>query len=152
MTLKAMRSQEKKIEFNDIFKMLNRFWPLLGLFFLQGLAVFTGLLLFIVPGVLLMTMWLYSYFMAIDKGYGPVDSLKASWAMVKGNGLWVNLALAIVYIVINGLAGQIPFAGLIISLFVVPFGALLITSAYIQQSQPEPALSGEDRPFANTSE
>ncbi|MDD5504198.1 MAG: hypothetical protein PHV77_02650 [Candidatus Omnitrophica bacterium] len=152
MVLNAMRSPDKKIEFNDIFKTLNRFWPLFGLFFLQGFAIFAGFLLLIIPGILLMTMWLYSYFMAVDKGYGPVDSLKASWNMVKGNGFWINLALAVIYIVINGLAGQIPFVGLIISLFVVPFGALLITSAYIQQSQQGPASSGENRPFANVCE
>jgi hypothetical protein len=152
MTLNAMRSEDKKIELNDMFKMFSRFGLLIGLFFLQGIAIFAGLLLLIIPGILLMTMWLYSYFMLVDKNKGVIDSLKASWNMVKEKGLWINLSLAIIYIVLTGLSGQIPFIGWLLNLFMVPFGILLLTSAYLQQTTDQVVVSDENRPFADVPE
>jgi hypothetical protein len=152
MALNAMRKADKKIELNDMFKMLNKFWPLLGLFFLQGIAIFAGLLLLIIPGILLMTMWLYSYFIMVDQNKGVMDSLKASWNLVKEKGLWINLALAVIYVVLSGVSGQIPYIGWLINLFMVPFGVLLITSAYIQQTVAQAASAEENRPFANVPE
>jgi hypothetical protein len=152
MLLSAMRKADKKIELNDLFKMMNKFAPLLGLFFLQGLAIFAGLIFLIVPGILLMTMWLYSYFMMIDKNTGVVDSMRASWNLVKGKGFWMNLTLAVIYILINGVSGQIPYVGWLLNLFMVPFGVLLITSAYMQQAVEQVAPSDEARPFADVVE
>jgi hypothetical protein len=152
MMLNAMRKADKKIELNDMFKMLNKFWPLLGLFFLQGIAIFTGLLLLIIPGILLMTMWLYSYFIMVDKNKGVMDSLKASWNLVKEKGLWINLALAVIYVLLSGVSGQIPYVGWLLNLFMIPFGILFITSAYIQQAIALPAPADENRPFANVPE
>ena len=152
MALNAMRKADKKIELNDMFKMLNKFWPLLGLFFLQGIAIFAGLLLLIIPGILLMTMWLYSYFIMVDKNKGVMESLKASWNLVKEKGLWINLALAVIYVVLNGVSGQIPYVGWLLNLFMVPFGVLLIVSAYMQQTVTHAASADENRPFANVPE
>jgi len=152
MMLNAMRNADKKVEFNDMFKMFNKFWLLLGLFFLQGIAIFAGLLLLIIPGIVLMTMWLYSYFMMVDKNKNIIEALKASWNMVKEKGFWMNLALALIYVVISGVSGQIPFIGWIINLFMVPFGILLITSAFIQQSDSAKPAASENRPFAEAAE
>jgi len=152
MTMNAMRKADKKVELNDMFKMLGKFWPLLGLFFLQGIAIFAGLLLLIVPGILLMALWLYTYFIMVDKNKGVMDSLKASWNLVKCKGLWINLALAIIYLVLSGVSGQIPVVGWLINIILVPFGILLITSAYLQQTVQVTASSDENRPFADVPE
>ena len=152
MTMNAMRKADKKVELNDMFKMLGKFWPLLGLFFLQGVAIFAGLLLLIVPGILLMALWLYTYFIMVDKNKGVMDSLKASWNLVKCKGLRINLALAIIYLVLSGVSGQIPVVGWLINIILVPFGILLITSAYLQQTVQVTASSDENRPFADVPE
>jgi len=152
MTMNAMRKADKKVELNDMFKTMGKFWPLLGLFFLQGIAIFAGLLLLIVPGILLMALWLYTYFIMVDKNKGVMDSLKASWNLVKGKGLWINLALAIIYLVLSGVSGQIPVVGWLINIIMVPFGILLITSAYLQQTVQVTASSDENRPFADVPE
>jgi len=152
MTMNAMRREDKKIELNDMFKMFTKFWPLVGLFFLQGLAVFTGLILLIIPGIILMTMWLYTYFIMVDQNKGVIDSLKMSWKLVTDKGFWMNLALAAIYILLSGLSGQIPFIGWIVSLFVVPFAILLITSGYLQQASQVEVVSSQDRPFADVKE
>jgi len=152
MTMNAMRKADKKVELNDMFKMMGKFWPLLGLFFLQGIAIFAGLLLLIVPGILLMALWLYTYFIMVDKNKGVMDSLKASWNLVKCKGLRINLALAIIYLVLSGVSGQIPVVGWLINIILVPFGILLITSAYLQQTVQVTASSDENRPFADVPE
>lgn len=152
MTMNAMRREDKKIELNDMFKMFTKFWPLVGLFFLQGLAVFTGLLLLIIPGVILMTLWLYTYFIMVDQDKGVIGSMKASWKLVSGKGFWMNLALAAIYILLSGISGQIPVIGWVVSLFVVPFAILLITSGFLQQVSQAEVVTSEDRPFADANE
>jgi hypothetical protein len=132
MMLNAMRSQEKKIELNDMFKMLSKFWPLCGLLFLQTIAVGFGFILLVIPGLILSTMWLFTFLMMVDKNTGVIASLKASWDMVK-KGFWINLALLIIYLALSVLPGQIPVIGLLLNLFVIPFTTLLLVSAYIQQ-------------------
>ena len=149
MTMNAMRREDKKIELNDMFKMFTKFWPLVGLFFLQGLAVFTGLLLLIIPGIILMTLWLYTYFIMVDQDKGVIDSMKASWKLVSGKAFWMNLALAAIYILLSGISGQIPVIGWVVSLLVVPFAILLITSGYMQQASQAEVVTSEDRPFAD---
>jgi len=134
MVLNAMRRQDKKIEMADMFTMFKRFWPLCGLFFLQTLLVMLGFVLLIIPGLLVSTMWLFTFYIAVDKNMGVKDSLKASWDMVKQKGFWMNFALLIIYMVIVIIPAQIPLIGLILNLFVVPFASLLLASAYIQQS------------------
>jgi len=154
MTMNAMRREDKKIELNDMFKMFTKFGPLVGLFFLQGLGVFTGFILLIIPGIILMTMWLYTYFFMVDQDKGVIDSLKASWKLVTDRGFWINLALAAIYILLSSLSGQIPVIGWLVSLFVVPFAILMITSGYLQQiSKIEVVTSeNENRPFADAND
>jgi hypothetical protein len=154
MAMNAMRREDKKIELNDMFKMFTRFGPLVGLFFLQGLAVFTGLILLIIPGIILMTMWLYTYFFMVDQDKGVIDSLKASWKLVTDRGFWMNLALAAIYILLSSLSGQIPVIGWFVSLLVVPFAILMITSGYLQQISKIEVVSSENknRPFADAND
>jgi hypothetical protein len=153
MMINAMRKQDKKVELNDMFKLCgSKFGPLLGLFFLQVVAMFAGFLLLVVPGVLLMTMWMYSYFMMVDRDKGILDSMKGSWHMVKDNGFWINLSLAIIYIILTGASNQIPVVGWAINIIMVPFAVLLITSGYMQQSVDKAVPVDESRPFANIPE
>ena len=48
MMLNAMRSENKKIDLGLMFKSFNRFWSLLGLFYLQTFVVIIAFMLFIV--------------------------------------------------------------------------------------------------------
>ena len=152
MLLKAMRKEDKKIELNDMFSMLKRFWPLVGLFFLQGLAIFAGFMLLIIPGIILTTMWLYSYLVMVDKNKNIMESLKDSWVIVKTKGFWMNLVLCIIYLTISGVTAQIPLVGWLINLLAIPFAILLIVSAYTQQFAVEVLVSTEDKPFADAVE
>jgi uncharacterized membrane protein len=48
-------------------------------------AVAIGLVLLIVPGLIAMVLFMFSTFLVIDRGLGPIDALKASMEMTRGN-------------------------------------------------------------------
>jgi len=133
--LKAMRNPEKKADLKDIFSSFSKFLPLTGLFILQTIPIFAGTMLFVIPGILLATMWLYTFYFMMDKNTGVMDSLKSSWALVKEKGLGINLGLCVIYLLLVGGGNSIPYVGWLISLAAVPIGALAITSAYLQQTE-----------------
>lgn len=143
MMLCAMRREDKRVELADMFSMFKIFWPLFGLFWIQGLLIVGASFLFIIPGIFLATVWMFSMFVMVDKSTGIMPSLKISWNTVIRNGFWLNFALIVIYLAINIIPSYIPLLGLFIGFFVSPFAVLLMTSAYIQQIPqgiPEEAL------------
>lgn len=146
MMLNAIRKEDKKIELRDMFGMFNKFWPLLALFVVQAVLIFFGFLLLIIPGLILTAMWLFTYFVMIDQNKGVFEALKGSWGIVK-NAFWINFALCVIYLLVSIVPGQIPYAGWLLGIFVLPFTVLMITSAYLQQA-PE-KVPDENRPFAD---
>src|ERR1700733_14041343 len=70
--------------FGDLFSGAGRLFPLLGLFFLMGILILFGLILFIVPGIILSLGLSYSTYYVIDRNMGPIDAMKASWAATNG--------------------------------------------------------------------
>ncbi|MBD3272280.1 MAG: hypothetical protein GF384_07065 [Elusimicrobia bacterium] len=141
MLLNTMRGIEQKIILGDMFQTFKQFLPLLALFYLKIILIGIGMIALIIPGLLLATMWLYAFFFMVDKNTGIVESLKASWTLVKQKGFWPNFTIFIIYMSLATVSAWIPniLIGWIISLIVIPFVSLLLTSAYIQQTKEETA-------------
>ncbi|MFH1868667.1 MAG: hypothetical protein ABH843_06825 [Candidatus Omnitrophota bacterium] len=137
MMLSAMRKEDKKIELQDMFSMFKIFWPLFGLFWMQGLLIVAGSFFFIIPGIFLATVWMFSTIIMVDRSEGIMPSLKMSWNVIMKNGFWLNFALIIIYMSLNIVPSYIPFIGLFATFFVSPFAVLLLISAYIQQVPKE---------------
>lgn len=133
MMLSAMRREDKKIELGDMFGLFNKFLPLTGLFLLQGALVFLGFTFFVIPGLLLGTMWLFSIFLMVDKDKGIFESLQGSWNIVRLKGLGINFVLCIIYIILAGGLNALPYIGAILTFCLLPLAYLLLTSAYMQQ-------------------
>lgn len=75
----------EKFDVSELFKSYNLFLKYLFASILYGLAVLAGFILLIVPGVILaVRTGLYTY-LIVDKEMGPVDSLKESMRLTKGN-------------------------------------------------------------------
>jgi len=102
------------------------YWKFLGTSLLASLAVAVGLFLLIVPGLIAMVLFMFSMFLVIDRGLGPIDALKQSMEMTKGNrwplfGLILLMAL-ILFVGILALG-----VGLIVA---APIVGLAYTYAY----------------------
>lgn len=71
-------------ELGTLFTGGDRFLPMLGLTILMSLIVVTGFALFIVPGVILGLGLFFSQYYVVDAEMGPIEAMKASWAVTKG--------------------------------------------------------------------
>lgn len=78
----------------------------LGASVLASLAVGIGLVLLIVPGLIAAVLFMFSSFLVIDRGLGPVDALKASMEMTRGNRwpLFGFILLCLLIILLGALA------------------------------------------------
>lgn len=138
MTLEALRRGDKEIVLGDMFRELSfanaaeRFLPLVGLYFLTTAAAIVGLFVCVVPGLLLMTWWLYCYYLVVDKGLAVFASLRVSKDIVSYKGFWTNLLLVLIGVAVELGMTTIPYAGLVLGFFVSPIAWLMISSAYIQ--------------------
>lgn len=132
MLLLAMRRPDKKVEIKDMFSLFKKFLPLTGLLLIEAALIFIGFFLLIVPGLFLATMWIFAFFLMVDKNMAVISSLKASWNIVLKKGFGMNLLLCVIYIAFY-IGGMVPTIGWLINLFLVPLGGLVLTSGYIQQ-------------------
>jgi hypothetical protein len=133
MLLKAMQRDDRTVELGDMFSAFDRFGPLVGLFYLTFFAYVFGLSCFIVPGVALMTLWLYAFYLVVDRGLPVFDALSASWQLVLRKGIWPNVILVVVHLAIGAAPNAIPYVGWLIPCVTMPLVWLAVTSAYIQQ-------------------
>jgi uncharacterized membrane protein len=67
---------------------------------LLALAVFAGLLLFVVPGIIVALGFQLFLYTLVDQDLGPIESLRESWRLTDGH----KLALFIVNVVMTCLA------------------------------------------------
>ncbi|MCF7887076.1 MAG: hypothetical protein K9L71_01515 [Candidatus Omnitrophica bacterium] len=131
--IELLRKKKEKVEISDLFKFFNRFWPLVGLFFLQLIIILGGTILLVIPGIIFSIMLLYVFYLAADKGLSPQEAIRRSWKIVSTKGFWPNFAIAVLSGIIMMFVQMVPFLGYILGLFISPFTVLLIASAYIQQ-------------------
>ncbi len=122
---------------------LRRLWPLIGIAFLQGVLILLGLVLLIIPGLILYTMWFVGLPVCVVERLGPWMSLRRSRDLTKGHR-WKLFALALLLIVVNvgsaqalapvltaiagpivGLAGQLIWTGI-----AAAFTGVVITVTY----------------------
>ena len=76
--------EKKKLEMATLFTGYKKILPYLGLMILMIIAVYAGLFLFVIPGVMLITMFFLAPYLVIDQGLGPIAALKESMKLTKG--------------------------------------------------------------------
>jgi uncharacterized membrane protein len=103
-----------------------RFVPFALLSLLTLVILIPAYLLFIVPGIILSLAFMFSSYYVIEKGTGPVEALKASWRLTKGNR-WMLLRFGIAYIGLILLGILMLVVGLLVT---VPVGALAMVHIY----------------------
>lgn len=133
MTINALRRPDKRVELGDMFGTFKRFFTLAGLFYLTLLPVLLGTLLCVVPGVLLMTLWLFASFVIVDREEGVFSSLSISQQLVTRSGFGNYVLLVIIVVAISMAPSAIPYVGFILGWFLMPIAWLLEASAYLQE-------------------
>ena len=129
----------------------GKFWPMLGLAILLGLAVGVGVVLLIVPGVVLALAWSVAFPALTLEDRGIFDSFRRSAALTRGKRWSIFLLSFIVWLVafiielvllaaFGGFQGllspQPPLAATVVSqllgVITVPFAAVLATALFNQ--------------------
>jgi uncharacterized membrane protein len=119
-------------EVNMLFQ-TDGFGPYLVASILVGLAVFVGLIAFIVPGVILAIMWqFFGYVIVEDPPTGPADAMRRSADITRGNR-WQLFGLGILLVAINVVGLLACGIGLIFT-----YGITVVTLAYTYKT-----LSGQ---------
>ena len=133
LSLRCLLRPDRRADLGDLFAMMHRFLPMVGLFFLVLVATLGGLVLLVVPGLLLMTFWLFPYYLMVDKDLPAMDALSASWAIVRRRGFGPNFLLAMIVLGLDLAPVFLPYVGFIVGCVTLPLTWLLVASAYVQQ-------------------
>ncbi len=84
---------------------------------LVGVAVLIGFMLLIIPGVILSFKLSLAPYLVIDRDMGPINAIKESWRLTKGN-IGYLLSLAILLLGVNLLGLLALVVGLVVSISV----------------------------------
>jgi|SRR5687768_8766740 hypothetical protein len=135
MTLRAMSDPKAEVRLGDIFSTFNlkQFGPLVALCFLTAIPILLGLVMLVIPGLVLMTLWMFPTYLMVDQNLGVWDSIRTSGRIVLRRGFWINAAAAFVIFALCLAPSLIPGVGFLISLLVAPLAWLINTSCYIQE-------------------
>lgn len=123
----ALRAHDhiEHLSLKDLWNPKPFLWYLIGQV-LVGLVVLAGLVLLIVPGVIASIAFLFTSYLIIDKGRGPIEAMKESYRMTKGH--WMELFLLLLAIVGINLLGLLALVvGLVVT---VPVSMLALVHAY----------------------
>jgi uncharacterized membrane protein len=91
-----------------------------------GVVVIVGFVLLIVPGIILALTLQFATYLVVDRGLGPIEALKESARITKGNR-WNLFALALAVILISLLGLVALVVGLLVA---IPVVSLTIVHAY----------------------
>lgn len=119
-TIRDMRNQDVDIGL-CFAEAMKRFLPLIGLAILSLLGIMLGLMLFIVPGVILILMWMIAAPAMVIENLGITDSLKRSAELASGSKGMIFLLMIIFMIasgMLSGMAEGLGFFNATASVFV----------------------------------
>ena len=135
------------------------FWAVAGASILAGIAITIGLILLIVPGLYLITIWAVIIPVIVLEQSGVMASFGRSHQLVKGRGwhvfwtlvlMWlillaVNLILGLIFAALPDALGR-GLSSVISGTIVAPFIALVVTLVYYRLSATSqvPAAPGEN--------
>lgn len=115
----------QKLEVNDFFKLPN-LGQALGTAILVGIATGIGYFLFVLPGIAVMIFSIFAIVIALDRGVGPVDAIKASVELVRANLVPVLLLALAVYI-LSSIGSFVCGVGILATF---PIGTLAVVFVY----------------------
>jgi uncharacterized membrane protein len=108
----------------------QKFWSFLGASLLVSIVVVLGIILLIVPGIIFALMFMFATMIVIDRGLGPIESMKESKRITTGYK-WKLFGLGLVLTLLNIVGLLALIVGLLVT---VPVTVLAFTRAYRELS------------------
>lgn len=102
------------------------FWRFLGAELLAALIIVAGFILLVIPGIIASLGLGFAPYIVIDRPLGPVESLKESWRITKGNK-WRIFLFGLALLGVNILGLLAIGIGVLVS---VPITLLAVVHAY----------------------
>ncbi len=127
MVVRRVR-EGRPAEFGDVFACFDRFSTLFLAWWGAGLLILLGLVLLVVPGLLLMTIWVYLMPLIVDKGLSVGEAMSRSKEMVMKGGLGIHFAALLVVGILTAVA--VSITGGVGDLLTVPFSIAFVVAMY----------------------
>jgi uncharacterized membrane protein len=113
-------------EFADLFTIFPRAWVYLVSSFISHVAIFLGLLLFIVPGIIVAIRLNFIPYLILDENIGPIAALQRSWELTRG----YTLDLFLYYLLLFAI-NILGLIALCVGLFVsIPVTGIAVADMY----------------------
>lgn len=129
------------IRFDDLFTLDNRWISFAFLSIIKGILIIIGLVLLVAPGIYLALRWVFAEYLVIEKGMGPVEALRRSGELTKGN-IWRLLGFFLVAILLLAL-GLIAFVvGFFVAAVVISLSLIAIYRELSHEARGEVLASG----------
>jgi hypothetical protein len=106
-TFQDMRNRPVNL-FESLKVAFRRFFPLILLALVETVLLMLGLILLVVPGIMLYTMWLVGVAACVVERTGPWRSLRRSQELTKGHR-WKLFGLLLLIILISLVGGLLQF-------------------------------------------
>jgi uncharacterized membrane protein len=105
-------------------------------FVILGVLVGIGYALLVVPGLILVTLWIYALPLVVDRGIGVGEAMSESRRLAAAPGYFTTfltwLVGALVVGIIVSVLNVIPVVGLIVGLLAAPFELAYVLDMYFQ--------------------
>lgn len=102
------------------------FWKFLGASILVWITIGIGFMLLIVPGIIAAIFFMFTTFIVIDRGLGPIDAMKESMRIGR-DCRWTLLGLLVLLAIIVVIGVLALVVGLVVAM---PIAMLAFTHAY----------------------
>lgn len=120
----------------------------IGMSIIGGLLIAAGLLVFIVPGLLLIRGFYLAPYYVVDKNLGPVEALKQSYADSQPVTAWVwgIIGVELVFGLVSGIFSYIPVVGAIIGIAITAIPLFVGAIRYAEIAKDfKPVLATTER-------
>lgn len=105
MVVSLVRDVQDGRRDSSVGQLIEETWPvvlpLIGAGILASIGIVIGVLLFIVPGLILLTIWSVIAPVIVVERSGAIDAFGRSRALVKGNGWQVFGVIVVVYLIVT---------------------------------------------------